>query len=398
MRFEVLLALLPVAIAAPLLTPRAGTVIKDRYIVKFKDAEITTAVDIALSLLPKAPAHVYNFGKFKGFAAEFDAATLASLQALTTVEYIEKDAVIKAWDDEALLESAKATLEKKAYVTQSSATWGLGRLSHVNKGSSSYTYDDSAGVDTCAYVIDTGIYTEHPEFEGRATFLANYAGDGQNADGNGHGTHVAGTIGSKTYGVAKKTKLYAVKVLDSSGSGTNSGVIAGINFVASDAKTRSCPNGAVANMSLGGSKSTAVNSATANVVSAGVFMAVAAGNDGANAANYSPASEPTAFTVGATDSSDAKASFSNYGAVVDVFAPGVSILSTWKGGSTNTISGTSMATPHVAGLGAYLLALEGKKTPAALGARIVELSTKNKITGLNTGTVNYLIFNGNPSG
>jgi subtilisin family serine protease len=399
MRFEVLLALLPVAIAAPVLTPRAGTVIPNRYIVKFKESDFATAaVDAAMALLPKAPAHVYGFGKFRGFAAEFDDTVLNLLKALPNVEYIEKDAIIKAFDDEALLESAKATLEKKTFVTQGSSTWGLGRISHVNKGTSSYTYDDTAGTGTCAYVIDTGIYTAHTEFEGRATFLANYAGDGQNSDGNGHGTHVAGTIGSKTYGVAKKTKLYAVKVLDSSGSGTNSGVIAGINFVASDSKTRSCPNGAVANMSLGGSKSTAVNSATAGVVSAGVFMAVAAGNDGRDAANYSPASEPTAFTVGATDSSDAKASFSNYGSLVDVFAPGVSILSTWNNGGTNSISGTSMATPHVAGLGAYLLGLEGKMTPAALGSRIVALANKNKITGLPSGTVNALAFNGNPSG
>jgi subtilisin family serine protease len=399
MRFEVLLALLPVAIAAPVLTPRAGTVIPNRYIVKFKESDVATAaVNAAMSLLPKAPAHIYDFGKFRGFAAEFDDTVLNLIKALPNVEYIEKDAVIKAFDDEALLESAKATLEKKTFVTQGSSTWGLGRISHANRGTSSYTYDDTAGAGTCAYVVDTGIYTAHPEFEGRATFLANYAGDGQNSDGNGHGTHVAGTIGSKTYGVAKKTKLYAVKVLDSSGSGTNSGVIAGINFVASDSKTRSCPNGAVANMSLGGSKSTAVNSATAGVVSAGVFMAVAAGNDGRDAASYSPASEPTAFTVGATDSSDAKASFSNYGSLVDVFAPGVSILSTWNNGGTNTISGTSMATPHVAGLGAYLLGLEGKMTPAALGSRIVALANKNKITGVPSGTVNALAFNGNPSG
>lgn len=398
MRFEVLLAFLPAAIAAPVLTPLVGTVIPDRYIIKLKESELSAAVNTVLSLLPKPAAHVYNFGNFKGFAAELDNATLNIIKALPNVEYIEKDAIIKAWDDETLLVEAKATLNRKAYVTQGSSTWGLGRLSHVNKGTSSYTYDDSAGDGTCSYVIDTGIFTTHPEFEGRATFLANYAGDGKNTDGNGHGTHVAGTIGSKTYGVAKKTKLYAVKVLDASGSGTNSGVIAGINFVASDSKTRSCPNGAVANMSLGGSKSTAVNSATAGVVSAGVFMAVAAGNDGANAANYSPASEPTAYTVGATDSNDAKASFSNYGTIVDVFAPGVAILSTWNNGGTNSISGTSMATPHVAGLGAYLLGLEGKKTPAALGSRITALATKNKITGLPSGTVNALIFNGNPSG
>ncbi|KAF2243715.1 subtilisin-like serine protease-like protein PR1A [Trematosphaeria pertusa] len=391
MRFEILLALLPLALGAPVVTPRAGQIIPGKYIVKFKDAEVTTAVESAIGLLEKAPAHVYGFGKFKGFAAEMNDAMVKKIAALPNVEYVEKDAVVTAWLDE-------DSLEKKTYVTQGSSTWGLGRISHVNRGTSSYTYDDSAGANTCSYVIDTGIYTSHPEFEGRATFLANYAGDGSNTDGNGHGTHVAGTIGSKTYGVAKKTNLYAVKVLDASGSGTNSGVIAGMNFVASDSKTRSCPNGAVANMSLGGSKSTAVNSAAASMVSAGVFLAVAAGNDGANAANYSPASEASACTVCATDSSDTFASFSNYGSVVDVCAPGVSILSTWNNGGTNSISGTSMATPHVAGLGAYLLALEGKMTPAALCSRIQTLSNKNKISGVPSGTKNYLAFNGNPSG
>lgn len=391
MRFDILLALLPLALGAPVLTPRAGQVIPGKYIVKFKDSEFTTAVEGAIGLLKKAPAHVYGFGKFKGFAAEMSDDMVKRISALPTVEYIEKDAIVNAFEDEDIL-------EKKTYVTQSSSTWGLGRISHANKGTSSYTYDDSAGANTCSYVIDTGIETSHPEFEGRATWLANYAGDGQNSDGNGHGTHVAGTIGSKTYGVAKKTKLYAVKVLNARGSGTNSGVIAGMNFVASDVKSRSCPNGAVANMSLGGSKSTAVNSAAASMVSAGVFLAVAAGNDRANAANYSPASESTAFTVCATDSSDGFASFSNYGDIVDVCAPGVSILSTWKNGGTNSISGTSMATPHVAGLGAYLLSLEGKMTPAALGDRIKTLATKNKISGIRSGTVNYLAFNGNPSG
>jgi subtilisin family serine protease len=180
--------------------------------------------------------------------------------------------------------------------------------------------------------------------------------------------------------------------------GTNSGVIAGINFAANDQKTRSCPNGAVANMSLGGSKSTAVNSAAANAVTAGLFFAVAAGNDGANAANYSPASEPTVCTVGASDINDNVASFSNYGSLVDIFAPGVNILSTWRTGGTNTISGTSMASPHIAGLGAYLLTLEGPRTPAALCSRIQTLSTKNALAGVPSGTVNYLAFNGNPSG
>jgi subtilisin family serine protease len=180
--------------------------------------------------------------------------------------------------------------------------------------------------------------------------------------------------------------------------GSNSGVIAGINYVANDAKTRNCPNGAVGSMSLGGGKSATVNAAAANAVTAGVFFAVAAGNDGADAANYSPASEPTVFTVGATDSSDKFASFSNYGTIVDILAPGVSILSTWINGGTNTISGTSMATPHVAGLAAYILALEGKKTPSVLSSRLQTLATKDKITGLKGSTKNYLAFNGNPSG
>lgn len=151
-------------------------------------------------------------------------------------------------------------------------------------------------------------------------------------------------------------------------------------------------------MSLGGTRSTTVNSAAANAVAAGVFFAVAAGNDGADAANSSPASEPTVYTVGATDSSDRVASFSNYGTIVDIHAPGVSILSTWLNGGTNSISGTSMATPHVAGLAAYILALEGKVTPAALSSRLTALATTGKITGLKGTTKNLLAFNGNPSG
>ena len=390
MKLSLLVSLLPVALAlpAPVIVPRAGTPIPGRYIVKMKNQNLETLINNALRVLRKDPAHVYNFGGFGGFSAEMADDIVDLLRNLPGVDYIEQDAIVQANLGE---------FEKKAYVTQSSATWGLARLSNQSPGGSTYTYDSTAGAGTCAYIIDTGIYTAHPEFEGRATFLSNFAGDGQNTDGNGHGTHCAGTVGSKTYGVAKKTQLYAVKVLDASGSGTNSGVIAGINFVANDAKTRSCPNGAVANMSLGGSKSTAVNSAAANAVAAGVFMAVAAGNDGRDAANFSPASEATAFTVGATDSSDRLASFSNYGSVVDILAPGVSILSTWLNGRTNTISGTSMATPHVAGLAAYLLALEGKKTPAALASRIQSLAIKTKVSGVPSSTKNYLAFNGNPS-
>jgi subtilisin family serine protease len=173
-----------------------------------------------------------------------------------------------------------------------------------------------------------------------------------------------------------------------------------MNYVTNDVKTRSCPKGAVANMSLGGSTSSAVNSAAAAMVKAGVFLAVAAGNDNTNAANSSPASESTVCTVGATTSSDARASYSNYGAVVDIFAPGSNILSSWIGSTsaTNTISGTSMATPHITGLGAYLLALLGSKTPAALCAYIASTAQSGILSGIPSGTVNKLAFNGNPSG
>ncbi|KAF2626159.1 oryzin precursor [Macroventuria anomochaeta] len=397
MQLTLLLSLLPamaLALPAPVLQPRAGTPIPGKYIVKLKNQNLQVLIEDALKLLKKDPAHVYQFGNFGGFAAEMSDDIVKLLQNFPGVDYIEQDAVVKANLGEI------ENIEKRAYVTQSSATWGLGRISHQNTGSTSYTYDSTAGANTCVYIIDTGISTTHAEFEGRATFLANYAGDGSNTDGNGHGTHCAGTVGSKTYGVAKKAKLFAVKVLDASGSGTNSGVIAGINYVANDSKSRAgCTAGVVGSMSLGGSKSTAVNTAVANAVTAGVFMAVAAGNEAQDAANVSPASEATAFTVGASDSSDKFASFSNYGSVVDIIAPGVSILSTWLNGGTNTISGTSMATPHVAGLAAYILGFEGKKTPAALATRLQTLALKNKISGLpTTATKNYLAFNGNPSG
>lgn len=244
---------------------------------------------------------------------------------------------------------------------------------------------------------------QHPsvEFENRATFGANFAGDNQNTDGNGHGTHVAGTIGSRAYGVAKKTNLIAVKVLDASGSGTSAGVISGIQWAVNDAKTKGRIGKSVANLSLGGAFSQASNDAVAAGTREGLFFAVAAGNSAVNARTSSPASEPLVCTVGATDKTDAIASYSNYGSIVDIFAPGSEILSTWIGGTTatNTISGTSMASPHVAGLAAYLLALEPARAPGALCDRIKTLSTKSKLRlGLLptlSGTTNSLAYNGN---
>jgi subtilisin family serine protease len=223
--------------------------------------------------------------------------------------------------------------------TESGATWGLGRISHQQNGSTEYVYDSSAGAGTCAYTIDTGIYAEHPEFEGRATFLKNLVTTSTaTTDDNGHGTHVAGTIGSRTFGVAKNTKIYGIKVLDADGSGEWTGIVDGIQLAVSDSKKRSCPKGVVVNMSVGGGKTQSVNDALAAAVDAGLFFAVAAGNDGLDFADTSPASEPKAFAVGASDNTDALAYFSNFGATLGVIAPGVDVNSTWIGSSTANVS------------------------------------------------------------
>lgn len=284
---------------------------------------------------PIARTHTFDSGMFKGFAATLNAAQISAIQADPRVAYVEKNGVMHTLGD----------FSKRDTVTQSGATWGLGRISHRSKGSTDYVYDSSAGAGTCSYVIDTGVYAEHPEFEGRATFVKNMVtGSNATTDDNGHGTHVSGTIASKDYGVAKKTLLYGIKVLDAQGSGSYADVISGINYAVTDSKSRSCPNGIVVNMSLGGGKSQSVNDAVAAAVDAGLFFAVAAGNEGQDYHNTSPASEPKAFAVGASDKNDAIASFSNFGAGLGVIAPGVNILSTWIGGpdKTNTISGTSM--------------------------------------------------------
>ncbi|GME53922.1 hypothetical protein GTA08_BOTSDO03475 [Neofusicoccum parvum] len=382
MRFLPLLSLLPFTAAAPLLAPRQGTeLIPGKYIVVMKPDASQSAISQITDLWGDAVDHVYSIGTFKGVSGTLSQTLMTTIKNLGSVAYVEQDSVVR-------------TLA----VTQSGAPWGLGRISHREKGSTDYVYDESAGQGTCSYVIDTGIFTGHPDFGGRATFLKNFAGDNLDADGNGHGTHVAGTIGSNTYGVAKKTSLFAVKVLNSNGTGENSGVLAGISFAAQDAKDREskgeCTKGSVGNLSLGGIFSTATMEAVRAAVNAGLFLAVAAGNSGLPDILFSPANEKSACTVGATDKDDKMASFSNFGALVDVLAPGVDIKSTWNDGNTNTISGTSMATPHVAGLGAYLLGLEQRRDPAALCKRIQDLSTKNKISNPGLFTVNYIAFNG----
>jgi cerevisin len=272
-----------------------------------------------------------------------------------------------------------------------------------------YLYNSIDGEGITAYIVDTGINIHHVDFEGRATWGATIPEGDADEDGNGHGTHVAGTIGGKIHGVAKKANLVAVKVLRSNGSGSMSDVVSGVQWVAEahalavkeaqKASGSSKSKASVANMSLGGGFSRALNMAVNAAVDAGVHFAVAAGNDNRDACQYSPASAEKAITVGATTITDDRAWFSNYGKCTDVFAPGHNIKSTWIGSktATNTISGTSMASPHVCGLMAYLLSLEedpSAVTPKQLKDKIIELATRKIINDMPKETKNRLIYSG----
>lgn len=277
-------------------------------------------------------------------------------------------------------------------------SWGLDRIDQKNLPlDQRYTYPDKAGEGVTAYVIDTGVRISHSDFGGRA-FNGYDAIDNDNVaqDGHGHGTHVAGTVAGTAHGVAKKAKIVGVRVLNNQGSGTTAQVVAGIDWV-----TANAVKPAVANMSLGGGADSVLDAAVQRSIASGVTYAVAAGNESTNANTKSPARVAEAITVGSTTSTDARSSFSNYGSVVDIFAPGSSITSTWNSSdsATNTISGTSMASPHVAGAAAIYLADNPGSTPAQISAGLVAAATTgvvgnpgsgspNRLLNVNTGTTN----------
>ncbi|KAH8154959.1 uncharacterized protein LAJ45_01492 [Morchella importuna] len=377
---------------------RAGEAVSDNYIVVFKDdtADDVITAHIATTnhlhrnrLVRRDDASLvglkkqYAIGGFKAYSGAFDSSTIDQIKNSTEVDFVEEDQIMVA----------------KSLLTQTKVpSWGIARISQKsgkNASLTNYFYDSSAGEGVTAYVIDTGINVDHVEFEGRATWGFNSADD-KNEDGVGHGTHVAGTIGSVTYGVAKGVSLVAVKVLGSDGSGTNAGVIEGVEWVTSDAKSKGKSDKSVANMSLGGTVSAALNKAVAAAVDSGVTFVVAAGNENVDASNSSPASEKSAITVGATQIGDARAEYSNFGSFVDVFAPGTDIVSTWIGSTTavNTISGTSMASPHVAGLAAYAIAAKGLSGSTEVTDWIKKNAIKGVVTDAGANSPNTLIYNG----
>jgi aqualysin 1 len=315
--------------------------------------------------------HVYAHA-ISGFSAEMDEDDALALSQDPKVRFVEEDSVMEA------------------SVTQTNATWGLDRIDERDRPlTTTYSYT-STGSGVNVYIIDTGIRVTHTQFGGRASTAFDSIGDGQNGnDCNGHGTHVSGTVGGSTDGVAKAVRLFAVRVLSCGGSGSTSGVIAGVDWV-----TGNHVKPAVANMSLGGGPSSSLDNAVRNSIAAGVTYAIAAGNSNANASGFSPARVTEAITVGATTSSDVRSSFSNYGSVLDIFAPGSSITSAWITSNTAraTLSGTSMAAPHVAGVAARYLQGSPTASPATVRNAIVNTATTNHLNNIRSGSPNRLLF------
>lgn len=313
--------------------------------------------------------HVYK-NALNGFSVEMSEKEAEALSEDFRVKFVEEDGVMEA------------------NTTQNNPPWGLDRIDQRNRPlSGTYTYNWT-GSGVRVYVIDTGIRTTHSQFGGRASNVFDAFG-GNGADCNGHGTHVSGTIGGSTYGVAKSALLRGVRVLDCNGSGPTSGVIAGVDWV-----TNNHISPAVANMSLGGGVSTALDNAVNNLSNSGVAIAVAAGNSNANACNSSPARAANAITVGSTTTTDARSSFSNFGTCVDVFAPGSGILSAWfsSNTATATLSGTSMASPHVAGVAALYKQANPSASSTTIRNAIVNNATTNVITNVGTGSPNRLLY------
>ena len=444
------------AILAPLRTPsNPDRIIPGRYIVRLKTPDnqpnesVLAVAAMHVSWLEDQIGrdqfsenrlhHVYDVRP--GYAGDFSEAMLQEIRRRPEVAYVEPDQVMHVVDEQFLADLPETIMDWRDYLglngvgrpkarfqasgkrivrskrltnkiapstqskttrEQSNAPWGLRRLSNrqlfnktTGEEESKYIYPETAGEGVDVYVIDTGINVRHKDFEGRAHWGKTIPMFDEDIDGNGHGTHCAGTIGGKIYGVAKRVQLFAVKVLMTSGFGTNSDVIKGVEWVIKR-HYRNCRSKrrSVANMSLGGGKSQLLEEVINLATELGVHFAVAAGNDNEDACAYSPAGAKGPVTVGAVDIKDNMAFFSNYGRCVDLFAPGVDITSAWIGSryAKRTISGTSMASPHVAGVLALYLG-EKDYTPSQLKRVLVRHSRKNVISAIPDGsmTVNRLV-------
>ncbi|KAH6604410.1 serine protease-like protein [Trichoderma cornu-damae] len=430
--------------SAPVLSTIEANAIPDAYIIKFKDHVDEAGADKHRSWIQSIHAegeqerlelrkrsnifgsddvldglkHTFKIGDgFKGYAGHFHEDIIEQVRNHPDVEYIERDSIVHTMlpldsKDVINVESCNGETEKQA-------PWGLARISHrdaLNFGTfNKYLYSAEGGEGVDAYVIDTGTNVDHVDFEGRAKWGKTIPTGDEDEDGNGHGTHCSGTVAGKKYGVAKKAHVYAVKVLRSNGSGSMSDVVKGVEYAATahieqvkqaKAGKRKGFKGSVANMSLGGGKSPALDAAVNAAVRSGIHFAVAAGNDNADACNYSPAAATEPLTVGASALDDSRAYFSNYGKCTDIFAPGLSIQSTWIGSkhAVNTISGTSMASPHICGLLAYYLSLQpagdsefavAPITPKKLKESVISIATKGALSDLpDSDTPNLLAWNG----
>ncbi|ORX83913.1 subtilisin-like protein [Basidiobolus meristosporus CBS 931.73] len=357
----------------------------NRYIIKIKDgADANKGTRLnppgessALTHFISELKDKFTMQSFNAYSSVLSEPLAKALLENGDVEYVEAEQIFKATG-----------------VQQNPPSWGLWRVSQRDRNPSApYNYPDSAGSGVDVYIIDTGINVKHVDFGGRATFPRSFISGEAVEDLNGHGTHVAGTVGGTTYGVAKKVNLIGVKVLNKNASGSTSAIVAGINWVAQQAKATGRKS--VANMSLGGGNSDALKSAVNAAVKSGVSFFVAAMNDNQDACNVSPANADGAFTVAATTISDTAASFTNYGRCVNIAGPGLDITSAWIGGNNayRRISGTSMATPHVAGVAALYLAQENLTSPQSVYDTLAARATKNAITGLKGNTPNLLVHN-----
>ncbi|KAF9422640.1 hypothetical protein BGZ94_008523 [Podila epigama] len=387
MKFTILVAVCIALVNAAPLVPHAtnGKPIPGKYIVVLKDGQTATSFapkfnSIAHRQNGRGPKPIISreYETISAFAASLNPAALKELQASPEVAYIEQDAVFHI--------SASQS---------NPPSWGLTRVSQNDLDTTApFAYPDSAGSGITAYIVDTGVFINHTDFGGRATWGANFIEGSKDTDENGHGTHVAGTIGGTLYGVAKNVTLVGVKVLDAQGSGSTSSVIGGMDWVAKNAVAGK----SVVNMSLGGSKSQAIDDAAGRLFAKNIPLIAAAGNDETvDACDGSPSGAANTLTVGASDNKDAPASFTSWGSCVEIFGPGVDITSAWIGSANakKTISGTSMATPHVVGVAALYLAEDSSLTTAqALFDKLTSTATEGKITGDLKGSPNKLVFNG----